>query len=624
MGLFDRTVAPIWRPGHRAAWGTTLLLPIGMLGFASASSAIVISEAKFSALGGNLGATPGTLPHVMSQLHARSLAPQFLAVGWMEGCTATWLGEDPRHTYLLSAAHCVNAPVGRATAVRRTFLDWRGRIVAQGDGWAARPPAWTELGYRDRFGDDLVVLRLPRVATPTDPWGQALTPPTMADTDLLAGEGISFVGYGDRGVGPQYRIAGSKEARAWGESVVGGFFFGDRGLYLRFEPRADSPSWAFPSFGDSGATLWRLQQGRWQMSGVHAAVSQLPERNHWVAIGAHLPRYASWVRSIFPGVVLQSDHMTATATRPFVSRNHAGDPSGRSVHYVVPAQTGVAGPSVGRSSGKVGTSRITVLARESRTGSTAAIRLRAQRETGCRLLPMEDATPCPASPLNRLLIAFDPRENPDLKPGAYTGSFDVEVLAWEDRSRRERLTVQLDIQHLLRGEVTAGKAFVSPDLAAPTPGDAVYFTVPLQAGAKGPAHGVWSSSREVSRIEVTTRDALSGGEHPIVLRAWRGPLCGQAPLRMESAVTCQRRSAGPVTVSFHPEDNRHLPAGLHRGRVTLQARAWSDRAFDQLIELDVELDTVEAAPPPAVASSADATGTGRPASQATTRASPSP
>jgi len=85
--------------------------------------------------------------------------------------------------------------------------------------------------------------------------------------------------------------------------------------------------------------------------------------------------------------------------------------------------------------------------------------------------------------------------------------------------------------------------------------------------------------------------------------------------RMEDAVTCQRRSAGPLTVGFHHEDNPHLPAGLHRGRVTVQAHDWMDRNFHQLIELDVDLDTLHAAAGAAAGAAAD---------QAMARASPSP
>ena len=64
-------------------------------------------------------------------------------------------------------------------------------------------------------------------------------------------------------------------------------------------------------------------------------------------------------------------------------------------------------------------------------------------------------------------------------------------------------------------------------------------------------------------------------------------------------------------MGFHREDNPHLPAGLHRGRVTVQAHDWMDRDFHQLIELDVDLDTLDAA-------------AGAAADPAMARASPSP
>ncbi len=573
-------------PGVRAA---LLSLSIGGLMAPQTARAIIISESKFIELGGNLDEMQDTFAQAVSRLRAPSLASQFLAVGRIERCTATWLGERGDHSYLLTAAHCVPVGNGTRTAVRRTFLDWRGRIIAQGDGWAARPPMGTREGGRwDHCGDDLAVVRLPRVATPSDLEGRDLTPPTMAEVDLETGEPVQFVGYGARGVGKQFRVWDGGDVRTLGESVVAGFFLFDRGFYLQFEPSTASMSWATPSFGDSGSAVWRLRHGDWQMAGVHAAIVE--SRGH--AISPHLPRYARWIKDVFPGTVLDSERTTVTETTPFVSRIPAGAPSGPSVYHVVPGQADAVGPSVGRSSGRPGRSMIAVKVKESHSGRMAEIRLRAQRWNGCASLPIEDAAPCLGSRGNRMAVEFHREDNPDLPPGAYRGAFDLDRLAWEDRSRQERLRLRLDIRHLARGQLTTAKPFVSQALSPRAPREPVFYTVPTQPRAQGPTAGVWVGSPQHSRIEATVRDAVSGREHPVVLRAFRGPLCGRWPLRMEDGVTCQGQSAGPVTVRFHPEDNPALPEGLHRGQVLLQAHGAAGSPADQLIELDIELDTL--------------------------------
>ena len=573
------------------------------------AEAVMISEAKFVELGGNRDAVERTFPAVLAQLRARSLSAQFLAVGMIDRCTATWLGEQGPHTYLLTAAHCVHAASGQATANRQTFRDWRGQVIAQGEGWAVKPPhrPGTRPGWY--LSEDIAVLRLPRVATPVDARGRRLDSPTIAEDDLQVSDSVHFVGYGRAGVGSTHVPVPRAQSRVTGEALVSDVIAQGRSVVTAYEPRASHPSWAFPVSGDSGSALWRANQGYWQVAGVAASMYWEPV---FLAQAPQVSRYAAWIDGIFPAAVRQSERMTVTASTPFVSRNHVGDPSGATIHFVIPPQHGAAGPSVGRWSGVNGLSMITVEAREARTGATAQIRLRAHRDAGCRVSPIEDAAPCPGSTNNQLNVAFRAEDNRSLKPGAYIGRFDVEVLAGADRSRRARATLHLDIRHLLRGQVSTTAAYVSPHLAEHAAHGMVYYTVPAQERARGPMAGLWNGSDLPSRIHVRVRDAVTGQEREIVLRARRDPRCGGGRrTRMEDAVTCQRRSAGPLTVGFHREDNPHLPAGLHRGRVTVQAHDWMDRDFHQLIELDVDLDTLDAAAPAA-------------ADQAMARASPSP
>jgi hypothetical protein len=568
-----------------------MLLSIGILLAPSTASAVFISEAKFVELGGKLAEIDASFPEVTWLLRQHSLSEQFLAVGRIDGCTATWLGEQGPHTYLLTAAHCVSWSSGQAVANSVTFLDWRGKVIAQGKGWAFTPVRTRGEPGKWEIHDDIAVLRLPRVATPVDSRGRRLEPPTIAEKDLSRGETIHFVGYGHTGVGRTYRDLPGGQRRITGEAAIEGFFDDFQGVYTRSEHQAASPSWAFTRPGDSGSAWWRTQHGYWQVSAVSSGGTNWPSPQ---SLAPHVPRHAAWIHGIFPGAVLQSERMAVTESQPFVSRNHVRDPSGQRVHFIVPAQADVTGPSVSQWSGADGHSVIRVMARESRTGALAELRLRAHRDAGCRRSAMEDAAPCPAARSNRLQVAFLPDDNPRLKPGVYTGRFDVEVLAGMDRSRQERLTLHLDIRHLLRGRVTPQAAYRSPNLAEQVSQGTVYYTVPAQDGTQGPRSGLWSGSPGPSRIEVTVRDAVTGQRRQVHLRAERDPLCGGRSTRMEDGSTCQRAAAGPVTVGFHAEDNPGLPAGLHRGRLLLQARGWMDRDFEQLIELDIDLDTLDA------------------------------
>lgn len=566
----------------------------GGLAIVPMAQAMIINEAKFAELGGNLDAVDQTFHVVAAKLRARSLSTQFLVSGWLDGCTATWLGEEALHTYLLTAAHCVNPDSGQARPSRRTFLDWYGNVIASGVGWAFRPPKAPNPPEKWDYAEDIAVLRLPRLATPTDAVGRPLARPTIAEGRLKVLDTVHFAGYGATGVGMRGLDLPAEQRRMAGEAVVSRASVEDRdAVYTRYDPVNAGPSWAFPFRGDSGSAWWRLQDGYWLLSGMTAGGTDPPLQT----MSPPMSRYARWIKGLFAGAVLQSERMSVTASAPFVSRNHADDPSGPAIFFLIPPQSGAVGPAVGRWSGESGMSVITVDVTESRTGASAKVRLRAVRDAaGCRRAPIEDAAPCAGSRDSRLKVAFRAEDNPGLKAGAYIGRFDVDVLSWSDRSFRERVTLHVDIRHLLRGQVLSTAAYVSPNLARETRRGSVYYTVPPQDRARGPATGLWSGSHGPSRIDVTVRDAVSQQERQVVLRAHRDPLCGGTTARMEDGFSCGR-SAGSVTVRFHAEDNPHLPPGLHRGRLTLQARGWTDWHFDRLIELDIDLDTLGPPPP---------------------------
>ena len=131
--------------------------------------AIVVNEQAFVANGGNLRDLPGTAPRVFDALRTSSMAPAFASVGEMGGCTATLLGIEGTHAWILTAAHCVPNTFAPVMAASLTFRDRYGVAVAGGTGLAyihpyrsKRPPG---LGP---IGTDIALVKLPLY-----PWGHA-------------------------------------------------------------------------------------------------------------------------------------------------------------------------------------------------------------------------------------------------------------------------------------------------------------------------------------------------------------------------------------------------------------------------------------------------------------------
>ncbi|MFM0338171.1 hypothetical protein [Paraburkholderia fungorum] len=56
--------------------------------------AIIISDNVFLSNGGDLKNIPGTIAGAMEPLRQKSFEPQFLVVGDLGGCTATWIGDS--------------------------------------------------------------------------------------------------------------------------------------------------------------------------------------------------------------------------------------------------------------------------------------------------------------------------------------------------------------------------------------------------------------------------------------------------------------------------------------------------------------------------------------------------
>jgi hypothetical protein len=142
-----------------------------------------------------------------------------------------------------------------------------------------------------------------------------------------------------------------------------------------------------------------------------------------------------------------------------------------------------------------------------------------------------------------------------------------------------------------RMTVTDTTRFVSRNHADDVDRGAVYYVVPQQAGASGPTERSWVYERGAhSKITVTAKDAISGIERPVVLRATRDSGCG--PVRMEDGVLCSSRTGlmklGPLHVSYHAQDNAALPSGEWKAKFEVDA-VGSHRPYREKLPINVDI-----------------------------------
>lgn len=253
--------------------------------------------------------------------HLRLAAePQFQGVlalssdgeSWGEA-SATWIGNDGRYAYLLTAAHVYDLPAEPEDYVVRT----PGGEVRRVDRiWTH--PKWN--GDVDtRTGFDLAILRLPKPIT------DAGAPPTLYSGDEEAGELITFVGFGSRGrgsVGEKERYyRGSDKAAAQGivdqwvplakkvkKSKDSGNYLG---IYLPKEDgsvpnpydgetKPASRLVGLLGTGDSGGSAWMKADGNWVIVAVNSngdGKARYGDSSWFARVSPH----RDWIESIFPG-----------------------------------------------------------------------------------------------------------------------------------------------------------------------------------------------------------------------------------------------------------------------------------------------------------------------------------
>ncbi|MER2605059.1 MAG: trypsin-like serine protease [Siculibacillus sp.] len=304
------------RPALRRALLAAAVLLAAVVG-ADPATAVVVLDETWKAEGGAKGREAEGFG-----AHLRLAAePQFRAVlalarpdgEWGEA-SGTWIGnDDDGHAWILTAAHVYDLPAEAGAYVVR---EPNGRTLVADQ--IRVHPKWN--GDTDtRTGYDLALLRLKR------PISDAGQPPLLYAGAAEAGKLVTFVGYGNRGIGskgegPKFYKGSAKAAAQgivdqWVDMVRPLPRDDDGGNYLGvFLPREDG-SLANPyggarkpvnrlvgllGAGDSGGSTWMRLGERWVIVGVNSNGTGKARYgdSSWMA---RVSPHREWITSIFPG-----------------------------------------------------------------------------------------------------------------------------------------------------------------------------------------------------------------------------------------------------------------------------------------------------------------------------------
>lgn len=293
--------------------------------------AVVVLDSTWRAEGGGRGhEADGFGAHI-----ALANQPQFAGVmslaseedEWGEA-SGTWIGNDDRHGYILSAAHVFDPPSNRADSYFYRTGD--GTTYTGERVWVH--PRWN--GDNDnRAGFDLAIVRL------TKPVRGVGNPPKLYAGHAERGKTLTFVGYGNRGIGSKgedekyYNGGGKAAAQGVVDEVVDMVrpfpAKADAGNYLsvtlpREDGRLENPFGGktvpvsryagLLGSGDSGGSAWLSLDGTWVLAGVNVngTGDTYGETSSFMRVSGH----QSWIAGIFPGVRFQG---TGTAPSPPIS-----------------------------------------------------------------------------------------------------------------------------------------------------------------------------------------------------------------------------------------------------------------------------------------------------------------
>jgi catechol 2,3-dioxygenase-like lactoylglutathione lyase family enzyme len=280
------------------------------------ASAVVILDSTWAEEGGT-EADPGAGFTAALQIADESQFRGVIALStdgesWGEA-SATWLGNDDDHAYLLTAGHIFELPGSVDDYVARAP---DGHTVAVDKLWIHK--RWN--GDADtRSGYDIAIVRLEETLEGTGP------EPHLYTGTSEAGKLITFVGYGNRGIGSIGEVEkyyeGSDKAAAQGivdiaEDAVEPFpKSDDAGNYLTIAlPKEDGsvelstggkrkPATRLVGLlgaGDSGGSAWMKVRGEWQIVGINSngtGNATYGETSSFCRVAMH----RDWIRKIFPG-----------------------------------------------------------------------------------------------------------------------------------------------------------------------------------------------------------------------------------------------------------------------------------------------------------------------------------
>lgn len=300
-------------------WLRALVLAVG-LAIPRPVPAVVILESVWREEGGGRGhEAEGFGAHIRlaNEPQFRSLVSVSLDGGdsWGDG-SATWIGNDDSHAYILTSAHVFD---GAALDEAR---------FRTGDGSVLRGERlWIHPGYdsdEDWTGVDAAIVRLSRPIVGAGP------APTLYSGRAEQGRLITFVGFGTRGiasVGENERFnAGTDKAAAQGmvDEAVPFRKVSDEvedpgnslAVFLpREDGRLDNPLGGarrpvsrlagLLGSGDSGGSAWMPEGDGWVIVGINTSgdgKAGYGDFSWFVRVSGITP----WIRSVFPGAVISA------------------------------------------------------------------------------------------------------------------------------------------------------------------------------------------------------------------------------------------------------------------------------------------------------------------------------
>lgn len=274
--------------------------------------AVVLNNDYFAASGGDptsAATVAATLDAGYADARAFSIQDQFLAVGTIGQCTATWVGNDASSdsSFFLTAAHCIEPdPKTESFEVSETFIDWAGNAVATGTGTGYIPPQ--RVNVPAGFGGsstDIGLIELPGQVTILDGSAQPVKRPIFYDAFSEVGQEVSVAGYGSWGVGTLGSDGGlfpsSGPRRAGGKNIVSLAFESDHALRFTFDAPGTGDAITLESniaAGDSGSAWWQQHDEHWTMIGTTCCGTTTAYGG--IDNATRISQYISWIRSIYP------------------------------------------------------------------------------------------------------------------------------------------------------------------------------------------------------------------------------------------------------------------------------------------------------------------------------------